>query len=155
MNAKALLAVVVVATMLFAPGGALAADQCFSMFNGSVIIEFNNPVSTTATPLNGRIFGGLSSCDGLVSWPVVGSAHHSKGNGLVLAWRAFTVDDTVCGATDWIALLNGKPLSGPVQLWNQRTNFGNTTTMSVVSCPKLPKKPTPPAGVDPLGNYAH
>ncbi len=152
---RTLLATMIVAVLLLAPGGAMAADQCFAVFGGSTIIEFNHPVTATTTALNGRVFGGLAACDNLVSWPVVGSAHHSNGHGLVVAFRAFTVDAASCGAADWIAVLNGSPLSGTAQLWNQRTNFGNTTTMTAVSCPKLPGKQKRAIGVDPLGNSSH
>jgi len=51
--------------------------------------------------------------------------------------------------------LSGKPLSGPFQLWNQRTNFGNSGTWTQITCPTPPEeKVTPPAGIDALGNSA-
>jgi len=85
----------------------------------------------------------------------VGSSHHSKTDGLTLGFRAFTVDATNCGATDWIGTMKGTPLSGPFELYNQRTNFGNTGTWTEVTCPKPPEKGAkPPAGVDPLGNFS-
>jgi hypothetical protein len=143
-----------VGALLLAPGMALAAPQFFQPFSG-VYIRFNQPVSSATTALNGRVFGSLSSCDGLVSWPLVGSAHHSKTDGLVVAFRAFTVDANNCGAVDWIGKLSGKPLSGPFQLFNQRTNFGSTGTWTQVKCPTPPQEQAaPPAGVDALGNVA-
>jgi hypothetical protein len=142
----------IVGALLLAPGMALAAPQCFQPFSG-VYIRFEQPLTSTATAQHGRVFGALSGCAGLVSWPVVGSSHRSKTDGLVVAFRAFTVDANNCGAVDWIGTLKGKPLSGPFQLFNQRTNFGNSGTWTQVSCPAPPEeRATPFAGVDPLGN---
>jgi hypothetical protein len=51
--------------------------------------------------------------------------------------------------------MSGKPLSGPFELFNQRTNFGNTGTWTEIKCPTPPEKGVkPPAGVDPLGNIS-
>jgi hypothetical protein len=158
MKRRGWIAVAVVSAMLFAVSGSqLAAPpppaaQCFQPFSG-VYIMFNKPVTSTSTAQNGRIFGALSGCAGLVSWPVVGSSHVSKTDGLVLALRSFNVDASTCGGVDWIGTLKGSPLSGPFQLWNQRTNFGNTGTWTQVACPAPPEMTaTPPAGTDPLGN---
>jgi hypothetical protein len=144
---------IILGALLLDPGMALAGPQCFQVFNG-VYVKFNQPVTTTSTAQNGRIWGSLQGCAGLASWPVVGSSHHSKKDGLVLAYRAFTVDANNCGAVDVIGTLKGKPLSGPFQLYNQRTNFGTTGTWTQVSCPTPPESGTPPAGVDALGNVA-
>jgi hypothetical protein len=145
---------VLVGAVLLAPGMALAAPQCFQLFSG-VYLRFEQPVTDSAVARNGRVFGALSSCAGLSSWPVVGNSYHSKTDGLVVAFRAFTVDANNCGATDWIGTLSGKPLTGPFQLWNQRTNFGNTGTWTQVACPTPPDQGVRlPAGVDPLGNPA-
>jgi len=151
MNIKRSIAVLVSAALL-APGLAMAAPQCFSPFSG-VYIRFEQPVTDSAVARNGRVFGALTSCAGLSSWPVVGNSYHSKTDGLVVAFRAFTVDAGSCGAVDWIGTLSGKPLSGPFQLFNERTNFGNSGTWTQVTCPKPPEeKAHPTAGVDPLGN---
>jgi hypothetical protein len=140
--------------LLLAPSMAVAAPQCFQPFSG-VYIRFEQPVTTTTTAQHGRVWGALSGCAGLVSWPIVGSSHHSKTDGLVVAFRAFTVDANNCGATDWIGTMSGKPLSGPFQLFNQRTNFGSTGTWTQVTCPAPPEeRAVPPAGVDALGNVA-
>ncbi|HXR17557.1 MAG TPA: hypothetical protein VN777_15295 [Terriglobales bacterium] len=145
---------VLVGAVLLAPGMALAAPQCFQLFSG-VYVLFEQPVTDTTVARNGRVWGALSSCDGLSSWPVVGNSYHSKTDGTVVAFRAFTVDATTCGATDWIGTMSGKPLSGPFELWNQRTNFGNTGTWTEIKCPTPPEHGTKlPAGVDPLGNIA-
>jgi hypothetical protein len=145
---------VLVGVALLAPGLAMAAPQCFSPFSG-VYVRFEEPVTDATVARNGRVFGALSSCAGLSSWPVVGNSYHSKTDGLVVAFRAFTVDANNCGAVDWIGTLKGKPLSGPFQLFNQRTNFGNSGTWTQVACPAPPENGgKPPAGVDPLGNFA-
>jgi hypothetical protein len=145
---------VLVGALLLAPGVVLAAPQCFQPFTG-VYVRFEQPVTSTTTPQHGRTWGALSSCAGLASWPVVGSSHHSKTDGLVLSYRAFTLDANNCGAVDFIGTLKGKPLSGPFQLFNQRSNFGNTGTWTEVKCPVPPKnRAEPPAGVDALGNAA-
>ena len=143
-----------VGAVLLMPGLTFAAPQCFQLFSG-VYLRFEQPVTDSTVARNGRVFGALSSCAGLSSWPVVGNSYHSKTDGLVLAFRAFTVDANTCGATDWIGTMSGKPLSGPFQLFNQRTDFGNTGTWTQVACPKPPHNGAkPPAGVDPLGNFA-
>ena len=153
MNVRVWIAVVVMATMALGPGQAWAAPQCFEMFSG-VYVMFNRPVTNTGTAaLNGRIWGALAACDGLSSWPVVGSSHTSKTDGLVVAFRAFNVDATGCGAVDVIGTMKGTPLSGPFQLWNQRTNFGNTGTWTQIACPVPPEGlALPSVGNDSLGN---
>jgi len=145
---------VIVGAALLAPGMALAAPQCFQVFSG-VYLRFEQPVTDSTVARNGRVWGSLQSCDGLSSWPVVGNSYHSKTDGLVVAFRAFTVDASNCGAVDWIGTMSGKPLSGPFELFNQRTNFGNSGTWTEIKCPSPPKNGAkPPAGVDPLGNVA-
>jgi hypothetical protein len=158
MKRRGWIAAAMVCAMLFVVSGTqLAAPpppaaQCFQPFSG-VFIMFNKPVTSTSTAQNGRVFGSLSGCAGLVSWPIVGSSHVSRTDGLVLAFRAFTVDAGSCGAVDWIGTLKGTPLSGPFQLWNQRTSFGNTGTWTQVACPAPPEQPAViPAGTDALGN---
>ena len=146
--------VVLVGAALLAPGLAVAAPQCFSPFGG-VYIRFEQPVTDSTVARNGRVWGSLASCAGLSSWPVVGSSYRSKTDGLVVAFRAFTVDANSCGAIDWIGTLSGKPLSGRFQLFNQRTNFGNSGTWTQVACPKPPENGAKtPVGVDALGNVA-
>jgi hypothetical protein len=145
---------VLVGVLLVAPSVVLAAPQCFQPFSG-VYIRFEKPVTDSSVARNGRVFGALSSCAGLSSWPVVGNSYHSKTDGLVVAFRAFTVDANNCGAVDWIGTLSGQPLSGPFQLFNQRTNFGNSGTWTQVTCPTPPRHGAKlPAGVDALGNFA-
>jgi len=153
MNVRAWIAGIALGAMLLAPGNALAAPQCFQIFTG-VYVMFNRPINLgTDSAVNGRTWGALSPCDGLSSWPIVGSAHFSKTNGLVVAYRAFTVDATVCGAVDVIGTMSGSPPSGPFQLWNQRTNFGNTGTWTEVTCPAPPVGPGLRAGeIDAMGN---
>src|SRR5579872_2116339 len=137
---------VFVGALLLAPGLAMAAPQCFSPFSG-VYVRFEQPVTDSAVARNGRVWGALSSCAGLSSWPVVGNSYHSKKDGLVVAFRAFTVDANTCGAVDYIGTMSGKPLSGPFQLFNQRSNFGNSGTWTQVTCPQPPEeKAHPPAG---------
>jgi hypothetical protein len=145
---------VLVGAVLLAPGLAVAAPQCFQVFSG-VYVRFEQPITYTETAQTGRTWGALSMCDGLVSWPVIGSSHHSKKDGLTLAYRAMTVDANTCGAVDFIGTLKGTPLSGPFQLFNQRTNFGNSGTWTEITCPHPPEDGAkPPVGVDPLGNLA-
>jgi hypothetical protein len=143
---------VVVGVLFLSPAVAqTGAPQCFQMFSG-VYIQFNKPVTTTITAQNGRVWGSLASCAGLSSWPVVGSSHLSKVDGLVLGFRAFTVDAANCGAVDFIATLSGNPLSGPFQLWNERKGGGNSGTMTQISCPLPPVEQPLLLGVDIFGN---
>jgi hypothetical protein len=143
---------ILVGVVLLAPGLAQAAPQCFQVFSG-VYVRFEQAIGDTDTAETGRTWGALSGCDGLVSWPVIGSSHHSKTDGLTLAYRAMTVDANTCGAVDFIGTLSGKPLSGPFQLFNQRTNFGSSGTWTQITCPKPPKNGSKlPSGVDALGN---
>lgn len=145
---------VLVSAVLLAPGLALAAPQCFQVFSG-VYVRFEQPITNTETAQEGRTWGALSMCDGLVSWPVIGASHRSKKDGLTLAYRAMTVDANTCGAVDFIGTLKGTPLSGPFQLFNQRTNFGSSGTWTQITCPSPPEDGAmPPAGVDPFGNIA-
>jgi hypothetical protein len=145
---------VLLGAVLLAPGMAFAAPQCFQVFSG-VYVRFEQPITSTEKAQIGRTWGALSSCDGLVSWPVIGSSHFSKTDGLTLAYRAMTVDANTCGAVDFLGTLSGKPLSGPFQLFNQRTNFGGSGTWTQITCPTPPNSGAQlPSGVDPLGNVA-
>src|SRR3981081_720215 len=145
---------IILGAMLLAPGMALAAPQCFQVFSG-VYLRFEQPVTSSTVARNGRMWGALSSCAGLSSWPVVGNSYRSKTDGLVVAVRGVSVDSNSCGAPDWIGTMSGKPLSGPFQLWNQRTNFGNSGTWTQINCPSPPEeRAAPPAGVDAQGNLA-
>src|SRR5215472_7330732 len=119
MKARRWVAVTMISMMTLVSGNAVASPQCFKPFSG-VYLMFNKPLTMTGTPQNGREFGALAGCAGLASWPIVGSSHNSKKDGLVVAFRAFTVDATTCGAVDYIGTLKGTPLSGPFQLFNQR-----------------------------------
>lgn len=74
----------------------------------------------------------------LSSWPIVGSSHKSAKDGLVVAFRAFTVDTSNCGGVDFLGTMSGAPLWGSVQLWDQRTNFANSGTRTQITCPLLP-----------------
>ena len=160
MKVRAWIAVTTLGAMLLAPGSALAAPQCFQVFSG-VYVMFNRPVNTTGTSaLNGRSWGtGLFPCDGLSSWPIVGSSHKSKANGLIVAFRIFNVDATNCGATDWIGTMSGSPLTGSFVLWNQRTSFSNSGTWTQVTCPAPPEESSEPAlkpgETDVFGNSAN
>ncbi|HTS35636.1 MAG TPA: hypothetical protein VMH04_08195 [Candidatus Solibacter sp.] len=152
MKIRPFVAIGILATMLAGPGSAWAAPQCFSPFSG-VYIMFEQPVTSTLGAVHGRSWGALASCAGLSSWPLVGSAHYSKADGLVVAFRVFTVDAATCGAIDYIGTLSGSTLSGPFQLFNQRTNFGNSGTWTEIPCPAPPEEPIKPvAGVDVNGN---
>jgi hypothetical protein len=144
-----------VGSFLMAPGNALAAPQCFQVFSG-VYVMFNRPVTTTGTSaLNGRTWGALSPCAGLSSWPIVGSSHNSKKNGLVVAYKAFTADATSCGSAEFIGTMSGSPLSGGFQLWNQRTSFSNTGTWTQIACPTPPEPALLTTGeTDAMGNSA-
>ncbi len=146
--------VIIIGAVLLAPGMAFAAPQCFQEFTG-VYLRFEQPVTDSTVARNGRVWGALSSCDGLSSWPVVGNSYHSKTDGLVVAFRAFTVDASTCGAVDFIGTMSGKPLSGPFELFNERSNFGNSGTWTEIKCPTPPEKGVKlPAGVDPFGNVS-
>jgi hypothetical protein len=145
--------VLIVGVALLTPGMALAGPQCFQLFSG-VYVRFEQPVTTTTVARNGRTWGALSSCDGLSSWPVVGNSYHSKKDGIVVAFRAFTVDANTCGAVDFIGTMSGKVLSGPFELYNQRTNSGGSGTWTEIKCPTPPGNDAKPiTGVDPLGNF--
>jgi hypothetical protein len=142
----------IMAATLAAPTLALAGPQCFSPFSG-VYIRFEQPVTPNSEARVGRTWGALASCDGLSSWPVAGYAYKSRTDGgFVFAFRAFTLDADSCGAVDYIGTLSGAPLSGPFNLFNQRTDFGNSGTMTEVACPAPPEEAKPPVGVDALGN---
>jgi hypothetical protein len=130
------------------------------LFGGDVTVEVNTTV-TAAGAITGRIFGsGLTSCAGLTAWPIFGSSFKNVTGATEFAFRAMTVDSATCGAVDYIVPLSGKPLSGTAQLHNDRTNFGNTTTMTLAPCASpLPAVVGPgggsDAGADVQGNQAH
>ena len=135
------------------------AETCFSAFGGSV--HYNFPIASTkfttpgiySTP--GVIFGSLSSCAGLLKWPLIGTVVVTKTQA-ILAFRAMTVDASSCGAVDSIVNLSINPLSGPLQLHNDRTNFSNSTTFTVSTCTTPPVNDAAPfvpkSGRDAEGN---
>jgi hypothetical protein len=115
-------------------------EICLSAFGGRSFYVFNlsnlTEVGRILSPISGRISGdGLAACAGLSEWPIVGSAVLSiGGNEATLAFRAFTVDALSCGATDNIAVIDLATGTGPLQLNNVRSHFGNSTTMTVIPC---------------------
>lgn len=149
-----------------------AQQSCFTGFSGSVFYVFNvanlTSVGRVVSPLAGRVSGALAACAGLSEWPIFGSAIlNVAGTQAILAFRVMTVDTTNCGAVDNIVVLNLLTGSGPLQLFNQRTVFSNTTTLTAISCALAPPDSggddfTPaaasvlaPGVVDQLGNVGH
>ena len=144
---------VLVGAALLAPM-ALAAPQCFSPFSG-VYVRFEQPVTDSRTARNGRVWGALSSCDGLVVLacgrqlvPQQGRRPGSRVPRVYCRrqqlWR---------GGLDRHA--ERQTAFRSVRAFNQRTNFGNSGTWTEITCPTPPEHAVkPPAGVDPLGNAA-
>lgn len=143
------------------------AEICFTAFNGKVHYQFSLdgrlPSSDGAFPLQGRVFGALISCAGLAQWPVMGTVV-VDGDQIVLAFRAMTVDAATCGAIDYIVHLDSATLSGPLQLYNNRKDFSNASTLTLAACanPSALINPSQRSlrgngfngGVDPQGNPA-
>jgi hypothetical protein len=154
-KAKALVAIVALSFVALLEGSASAANQCFGLFGNTVTVEVNGSV-TSSSALTGREFGALSSCAGLSAWPIIGSSFKSTSGAIVFAFRSMTVDASGCGAVDSIVALKGSPLSGTLQLHNDRNNFSNTTTMIQKSCPSplpgIEEFEETPAGPDEQGN---
>jgi hypothetical protein len=159
MKSKSTAAIALAAFLLIVPWPASAkSKQCFAVFGGATTIEVNSPVTNSAA-LTGRIFGGLTSCAGLSAWPIVGSAFKSQSGAIEFAFRVMTVDDSGCGAVDWIVPLSGGPLSGTAQFRNDHNDSTGSTTMTQVACPNpLPSTrefdASPMTGPDPEGNAA-
>jgi hypothetical protein len=114
-----------------------SAENCFTAFNGDVYYQFD---ITTAelkakgtSTFGGRTFGKLVTCAGLNWWPITATKVR-KGNKIILAFRAMTVDSNNCGAVDHIVTLNPVTLSGPLELHNDRKNFGNSSTLVPAAC---------------------
>ncbi len=134
---------------------ALTAQTCFTAFGGSVHYQFAAPVTAFTArgtrDIPGVLFGALSPCAGLSFWGVVGTATND-GTTTVLGLRDETADATGCGAVDVTISLSPSTLSGPLQLYNERTNFGNTSTLQRARCETPPATATLRNGRDALGN---
>lgn len=132
-----------------------AATTCFSAFGGSVQYQFVGKSTFFSTPgmhaIPGVVFGSLSSCAGLSFWGVVGTVVND-GKTTVLGLRDETADATNCGAVDVTVQLSQTTLSGPLQLYNERTNFGNTSTLAPAKCLPVPQHPVARRGRDVMGN---
>ncbi len=119
-------------------------------------IKRHLPSGDGAFPLQGRVFGALVSCAGLAQWPVMGTVV-VDGEQIVLAFRAMTVDAATCGAIDYIVHLDSATLSGPLQLYNNRKDFSNESTLAPATCTS-PATTVGPVrrsiGVDSQGNPA-
>eukprot|EP01121_Diplochlamys_sp_Union-15-3_P022567 TRINITY_DN965_c0_g1_i1.p1 TRINITY_DN965_c0_g1~~TRINITY_DN965_c0_g1_i1.p1 ORF type:complete len:170 (-),score=26.69 TRINITY_DN965_c0_g1_i1:72-581(-) len=119
---------------------------CFSVFGGSIVYELRfqtiDILTDTSFNVYGTLSGSLSPCFGLNEWPCFGSAFLSK-NGtsgsdlLVLALHSQTLDATNCGSTDEIATIDLSLGSGLFNLWNQRTNFGNSGAINKIDCDSI------------------
>lgn len=140
--------------------GDKAVETCFTGFDGTVHYQFSIkkhlPSSDGAFPLQGRVFGALVSCAGLAQWPVMGTVV-VDGEQLILAFRAMTVDAATCGAIDYIVHLDSATLSGPLQLYNNRKDFSNESTLIPATCtsPATTVGPVQRSiGVDSQGNPA-
>ena len=117
------------------------ASTCFTGFGGAVHFQFlGQPTTFTAAgvrPVVGVVFGQLARCAGLSHWPLMGAVNVDAA-GAVLSFRAMTADAASCGGTDITANLNPATLGGPMQSFNERANFGNSSTLVSAACIAAP-----------------
>lgn len=136
-------------------GPVWAAQTCFTAFNGTVHYQFaakSTAFTTKGTyAIPGVLFGALSNCAGLSFWGIVGTSTND-GTTDVLGFRQETADATACGAVDVTVSLSPSTLTGTLQLYNERTNFGNTDTLKKAACVAPPARAAAVAGRDPFGN---
>jgi hypothetical protein len=127
--------------MLASTQAALAKQACFTAFGGTVNYQFDGSVTTLQAtgyhPLTGVTFGALTSCAGLTHWAVMGSAY-TESTSIVMGWRSETVDANNCGAVDFIVNLDPATMTGSLQLYNERTGFGNSDTLTKAKCQTVP-----------------
>ncbi len=137
------------------------ASTCFTAFSGSTHFQFVGQPTTFTTagvrPVVGVVFGQLGNCAGLSHWPLIGAVT-VNATSAVLGFRAMTADAASCGGTDITVNLNPATLSGPMQSFNERASFGNTTTLVPAACIAAPSNVVAAegaalaAGRDPMGN---
>ena len=72
-----------------------------------------------------------------------------------MGYRAETADASECGAVDFTVDLDPSTMTGTLQLYNERTNFGNTDTLTKSKCATVPPRHVGGAsrqGKDAFGN---
>ncbi len=137
------------------------ASTCFTSFGGTIHFQFvGQPTTFTIAgvrPVAGVVFGQLTECAGLQHWPIVGAVT-VNATSAVLGVRLMTADKLECSGTDVTANLNTATLSGPAQTFNDRANFGNSTTLVPAACIAAPSNivaaegAVQSAGRDSMGN---
>ena len=137
------------------------ASTCFTAFDGTIHFQFlGQPTTFTIAgvrPVVGVLFGQLGRCAGLSHWPLIGTVNVDAASA-VLGFRAMTADAVSCGGTDITVNLNPATLSGPMQSFNERGNFGNSSTLVPAACIAAPSNVAAAggtalaAGRDPMGN---
>jgi len=141
-------AALIAASSLIGAQDAAATQTCFTWNSGSTHLQFNSAFTGSGLhALTGVEFGGLSPCAGLSHWPVFGTAF-TKGNTIVMGFRAETVDADGCGAVDYIVKLALSTMSGPLQLHNDRTDSSNKNRLVPASCTGVPAA-VPPLAAGP------
>jgi hypothetical protein len=151
---QSVIAILTAATLGAAPAMAAPAETCFTAFSGTVHYQFaakSSAFTGTGThSIPGVVFGDLTSCAGLNRWGVVGTAT-GDGTNTILGLRDETADASSCGAVDVTVSLSPTTLTGPLQLFNERTDFGNSDTLTKATCVTPPSVPGH-QGRDVLGN---
>ena len=137
------------------------ASTCFTSFGGAIHFQFVGQPTTFTTagvrPVTGVVFGQLTECAGLQHWPIIGAVTVSASSA-VLGVRLMTADKLQCSGTDMTVDLNTATLSGPAQTFNERANFGNSTTLVPAACIAAPSNIAAAEGAvqavgrDPMGN---
>ncbi len=137
------------------------ASTCFTSFGGGIHLQFVGQSTTFTTagvrPVVGVVFGQLAECAGLRHWPVMGAVT-VNATSAVLGARLMTADKLACSGTDITVNLNPATLSGPMQTFNERASFGNSTTLAPAACIAAPANldgaegAVQAAGRDAMGN---
>lgn len=136
------------------------ASTCFTAFGGTTHFQFVGQPSTFtvagARPVVGVVFGQLARCAGLSHWPLIGAVNVDASSA-VLGFRVMTADAASCGGTDITVNINPATLSGPMQSFNERANFGNSSTLVSAACIAAPSvaaaaDAAQAAGRDSMGN---
>ena len=117
------------------------ASTCFTAFGTNTHFQFVGQPTTFTTagvrPVVGVVFGQLFECAGLRHWPMIGAVTVGATSA-VLGFRLMTADAASCSGTDVTVNLNLAGLSGPMQTFNERANFGNSSTLVPAACIAAP-----------------
>jgi hypothetical protein len=142
--------------------GGHASNVCYTAFDGAINFKFfgaANGLGKRPTLLKGKLWGSLLPCAGLNEFPTTGTAIRTDST-VALGFSENVVDNGpsfFCGPVSFVATFSSSSArTGSIQLYNSRSDFGNSGTIDQVACDTISNERAlvAPSEPDALGNSA-